>query len=209
MSASILADTSVEQRFLFRKAKTNKGGIFEATRQAILKGDVRFAEADITHRSDISGGSSIKDLLLPTNDKVVGLSDLQGSMLDPGVNAAIGRLKVGYAANDPVANPNFTAADVIYSSDIALFPKELLNAKLQFIQDGKQLLSLPVSRFTTAAKSSKVQGVEDVLHLNTLMLLVERKDIKVRLEFSPSQVMPAGVQHFLEVRLMGTQTEPK
>ncbi|GAA4839683.1 hypothetical protein [Algivirga pacifica] len=200
-------DTTREQRFLFKKAQ-KAGDIFEATRREILEGKARFMDADVTHRHDITNGAGIYNLLLPTNDKIVGISDFQGNQLDPGMNVAAGRIKIGYGKAATAGNPK--PQDIVYSSKKGDFPKELLNAKLIVIQDSKTLMKLPVERFTVGADSSKAQGEEDALALSTLLLLAERKEIKVQLEFHPSQEMPDGADaHFFEVRFIGTQTVSK
>ncbi|MEH0157375.1 hypothetical protein V6R21_24900 [Limibacter armeniacum] len=118
-------DTTREQRFLFKKAQ-KPGDIFEATRKEILEGKARFMDADVTHRHDISNGAGIYNLLLPTNDKIVGISDFQGNQLDPGMNVAAGRIKIGYGKAASAGNPK--PQDILYSSKKTDFPKELLNA---------------------------------------------------------------------------------
>lgn len=210
-------DTSKEQRHLYRAAK-KAGVIFEATRKEILAGNARFMEADLLHRADISSAAGIYDILRPNQDREVGTSDFQGNQTDPGVNVAVGRLRIGYAKVDEFeadgTTPNAayaTAApnNVIYSNLLNEIPTELRGAKLIIQQDNKTLLSLPVERFTVGTSSSKVQGEEDVLPLQTPIVLAERKEIKARLEFSPTQEMSDGAKHFFEVRFMGVQTASK
>lgn len=210
-------DTSKEQRHLFRAAK-KPGVIFEATRKDILSKNARFMEADLLHRADISSAAGIYDILRPHQDREVGVSDFQGNQTDPGVNVAVGRIRIGYAtvpefeADGVTPNPAYATAranSVVYSNTLAAIPSELRSAKLIVQQDNKTLFSLPVERFTVGATSSKVQGEEDVLVLQTPIMLAERKEIKARLEFSPSQEMSDGAKHFFEVRLMGVQTASK
>ncbi|WP_044208424.1 hypothetical protein [Flammeovirga sp. OC4] len=215
--AGVKVDTSKEQRHLFRAAK-KKGVIFEATRKEILAGNARFMEADLLHRAEITTGAGIYNILLSNNDKDVGVSDLQGNMTDPGVNIAVGRVRIGYAKvnefleDGSTPNPEYATANaqnVIYDNALKDLPVELRPAKLKVQQDNKTLFSLPVERFTVGSVSSKVQGEEDVLALQTPIILAERKEIKIQLEFSPSKEMPDGAKHFFEVRFMGVQTASK
>lgn len=207
-------DTSREQRHLFRTAK-KKGVIFESTRQDIIKGNARFMESDVLHRANITTGAGIYNILLSNQDKDVGVSDFQGNQNDPGVNIAVGRVRIGYAKVDEFeadgVTPNAayataTAKNAIYTNSLSEIPVELRPAKLKVLQDNKTLFSLPVERFTVGNVSSKVQGEEDVLLLQTPIVLAERKEIQIQLEFSPTQEMPDGAKHFFEVRLMGVQT---
>lgn len=197
-------DFTREQRFLLAKK-----AMFTKQMQADLAaGRVRFVDSDITHSAEISDAGGIYDLLRTTNDKQVGISDFDSNKLEAGVNAAIGRIKIGYGKAATVDSK--TAADIAYSSDASVFPVELLRAKLIIKQDNKTLLRLPVERFTVAAKSTKVQGEEDVLHLGTPIVLIEQKPISIQLEFNPNAGITAGTDdHFLQVRLMGTETSSK
>jgi hypothetical protein len=197
-------DFTKEQRFLLAKKAT-------FTKQMIAElqaGRVRFVDSDITHSSEISEAGGIYDLLRTTNDKEVGVSDFDSNKLEAGVNAAIGRIKLGYGKAATLDNK--TAANIAYSSDSSVFPVELLRAKLIVKQDNKTLLRLPVERFTVAAKSTKVQGEEDVLHLGTPFVLIEQKPISIQLEFNPNAGITAGADdHFLQVRMMGVETSSK
>lgn len=197
-------DFTREQRFLLAKK-----AMFTKQMQADLAaGRIRFVDSDITHSAEISDAGGIYDLLRTTNDKQVGISDFDSNKLEAGVNAAIGRIKIGYGK--AATADSKTAADIAYSSDASVFPVELLRAKLIIKQDNKTLLRLPVERFTVAAKSTKVQGEEDVLHLGTPIVLIEQKPISIQLEFNPNAGITAGTDdHFLQVRLMGTETSSK
>ncbi len=197
-------DFSKEQRFLLAK----KAQFTKQMQADLAAGGVRFVDSDITHSAEISEAGGIYDLLRTTNDKQVGISDFDSNKLEAGVNAAVGRIKIGYGK--AATADNKTAAAIAYSSDASLFPLELLRAKLIVKQDNKTLMRLPVERFTVAAKSTKVQGEEDVLHLGTPFVLVEQKPISIQLEFNPNAGITAGTDdHFLQVRLMGTETSSR
>jgi len=194
-------DSSKEQRFLFAM----KHKLPKQTQADLVARKVRFMDSDISHTANISEAGGIYDLLRSINDKVVGISDFDSNKLEPGVNAGIGRIKLGYGKAATAGKP--TADSINYSSDISVFPVELLRAKLIVKQDNKTLCRLPVERFTHGAKSQKVQGEEDVLHLNTPILLVESKPVEIQLEFNPGAGITAGDDtHFIQVRLMGTET---
>ncbi len=198
------SDYTKEQRFL-----KGKQDLFPKQTLAELKaGKVRFIDSDITHTAEISEAGGIYDLLRTTNDKEVGKSDFDSNKLEQGVNVAVGRIKIGYGKDATVNNT--TADKIAYSSDVSVFPVELLRAKLIIKQDGKTLMKLPVERFTVSDKSAKTQGEEDVLHLGTPVILIEQKPIDIQLEFNPGAGITAGADdHFIQVRLIGTETATK
>ncbi len=197
-------DFSKEQRFLLAK----KAAFTKQMQAELATGKVRFVDSDIAHCAEISDAGGIYDLLRSTNDKEVGISDFDSNKLEAGVNAAIGRIKVGYGK--AATADNKSASAISYSSDASVFPVELLRAKLIVKQDNKTLMRLPVERFTVADKSPKVQGEEDVLHLGTPFVLIEQKPISIQLEFNPNAGITAGTDdHFLQVRLMGTETSAR
>ncbi|MCT4588358.1 MAG: hypothetical protein N4A71_11085 [Carboxylicivirga sp.] len=164
---------------------------------------LRFLDADLLHSAEITEGGGNFDLLKSTNDKVIGISDLDGDKLEPGVNIAVDRIKFSYGKAAASGSP--TAASISYSSLVSAFPPELLRAKLAISQDRKTKLRLPVERFTQQANSPKVQGEEDVLHLGSLIFLEENKPIEIQLEFEDA-INAGADKHFVQVRCMGTET---
>lgn len=197
------SDFTREQRFLCSRQSVAK---MPKQMQADLRAKkIRFIDSDILHTSEISEAGGIYDLLRTTNEKEVGISDFDSNKLETGVNVAVGRIKIAYG-KAPTEDGK-KANQITYSSDITAFPTALLRAKLIFKQDNKTLLSLPVERFTVGAKSSKVQGEEDVLHLGTPMILIQQKTTHIQLEFNPNDGMDSGAHnHFFMVRTMGTET---
>lgn len=197
-------DYTREQRFLQSKA-----ALFPKQTQAdMTAGKIRFMDSDITHTAEISEAGGIYDLLRTTNDKEVGISDFDSNKLEAGVNAAIGRIKIGYGK--AATADGKTAAEISYSSKVTDFPVELLRAKFIMKQDNKVLCRIPVERFTVGDASPKTQGEEDVLHLGTPIVLVEQKPVDIQLEFNPGAGITAGTDdHFIQVRLMGTETASK
>jgi hypothetical protein len=194
-------DFTKEQRFLLAK----KAEFTKQMQADLAAGKVRFIDSDVQHIAEISEAGGIYDLLRTTNDKTVGVSDFDSNKLEAGVNVAVGRIKIAYGKD---ASANKTAPHKInFSSDIAAFPPELLRAKMIVKQDNKTLLRLPIERFCVSDKTSKVQGEEDVLHLGTPFVLFEQKPVNIQLEFNPEAGIIAGADdHFLQVRLMGTET---
>jgi len=194
-----------DQIFLIDQAKR-----FTKQMQADFhSGKVRFVDSDIAHTAEISEAGGIYDLLRTTNDKQVGVSDFDSNKLEAGVNAAIGRVKLGFAK--ALASTNPKAEDMNYSSELSAFPAELLRSKFIMKQDNKTLCRLPVERFTVGAKSQKSQGEEDVLHLGSPMILIEGKPINIQLEFNPNAGMNPGTgseayKYFIQVRFMGAET---
>lgn len=198
------SDYTRAMRFLMSK----KSSFPKQTQLDFNEKKIRFADSDINHTANISEAGGIYDLLRSTNDKEVGISDFDSNKLETGVNVAVDKIKLGYG-KAPAADKK-TAAAINFTSLRSALPVELLSAKLIIKQDGKVLAKLPVERFTTGANSQKVQGEEDALLLGTPIVLIEQKPIDLQLEFGPNTNMNAGTDdHFLQVRLMGTETSSK
>lgn len=165
-------------------------------------------DSDINHIVEISTAGGVYPLLRTTNDKVVGVSDFDSNKLEAGVNAAIERIKVAYGKDATVNNTEIK--DIAFSSLASAFPEVLKRAKLIIKQDNKTLLKLPVERFTHGAASQKTQGEEDSLELGTPLVLIEQKPVDIELEFGADSAMVQGADdHYLQVRLMGTETAAK
>ncbi|MGQ1786345.1 hypothetical protein [Saccharicrinis sp. GN24d3] len=197
-------DYTKGQRVLVaKKSKMNK------QMQAEFAGKrVRFMDSDINHIVEISTAGGVYPLLRTTNDKVVGVSDFDSNKLEAGVNAAIERIKVAYGKDATVNNTEIK--DIAFSSLASAFPEVLKRAKLIIKQDNKTLLKLPVERFTHGAASQKTQGEEDSLELGTPLVLIEQKPVDIELEFGADSAMVQGADdHYLQVRLMGTETAAK
>lgn len=197
-------DLTSDQRWLY-----NKSHNFSKQSQLDLAANkLRFIDSDIMHIANISAAAGTFDLLDSTNDKIVGLSDFDKNKLETGQNAAITKIKVAYG-KDATAN-NTIAQKINFDSKTGGFPVELLRAKLVIRQDNKVLLRIPVERFTHAADSTMVQGNEDVMKLGTPLILVEQKPISLQLEFNNQAPIVQGTyDHYLQVRLMGTETTSK
>ncbi|MBR8534419.1 hypothetical protein KDU71_02520 [Carboxylicivirga sediminis] len=169
---------------------------------------VRFMDSDVNHIADITTAGGVYDLLRTTNDKIVGQSDFDSNKLEAGVNVAVEKIKIGYGK--AVAADNTPIKDIVFSSLAGAMPEALKRAKLIIKQDNKTLLKLPVERFTQGAVSTKTQGEEDALELGTPLVLIEQKPIDIQIEFGQGADIVAGLdKHYLQVRLMGTETAAK
>ncbi len=199
------SDFTREQRFLLAKKE-----LFPKQTQADLAAKkLRFMDADILHTAKINeAGGGTYEMLVSTNDKVVGISDFDAQHLENGQNVGVGRIRLAFGK--AAKSENKTADKVKYTTLFNDFPVELLRAKLIVKQDSKVLTKLPVERFTTGKMSEKTQGEEDVLHLGTPIVLVEQKPINIQLEFSSTSGIDAGTDdYFVQVRFIGTETSSK
>nr|WP_321453583.1 hypothetical protein [uncultured Carboxylicivirga sp.] len=192
-----------------QRALVDKKGLMTRQMQTEFKEKrVRFMDSDTNHIADITTAGGVYDLLRTTNDKVVGTSDFDSNKLETGVNVAVEKIKVGYG-KAAVAD-NTPIKDIIFSSLAGAFPEPLKRAKLIIKQDNKTLLKLPVERFTHGAASTKTQGEEDALELGVPLILIEQKPIDIQIEFGQGADIVAGTdKHYLQVRLMGTETAAK
>lgn len=196
-------DYTKGQRVLVAK----KGKMTKQMQSEFAARKVRFMDSDINHIAEISTAGGVYDLLRTTNDKIVGISDFDSNKLEAGVNAAIEKIKLGYGK---VATADNSIETVSFSSLGSGFPESLKRAKFIIKQDNKTLLKIPVERFTQGASSTKTQGVEDTYELGTPIVLIEQKPVDIQLEFGADSAMTQGADdHYLQVRLMGTETAAK
>lgn len=192
------------QKFIAKKAKQLDAN----TRDLLAKGEMRYTDGDFYHRSKISASSNIENLIESTNEKIVGVSNIDKNRLPAGENLALQHLGVRYAE---AATGTDIAAVTGWTTDKASVPAALLNAELTIVQDQKTLVRLPVARFFSEAKSEKLNGVEDVCELNSIQLIKADTPITAQIEYAEGQSVAAasGNDAFIEVRFLGDKTTTK
>jgi hypothetical protein len=169
---------------------------------------VRYTDGDFYVRRKITGSSNIENLIDETNEKKVGVTNIDKNTLPNQQHLALEKIAVRYAetaASTPIQGVSG------FSTVKANVPAALINAELRIIQDGKTLVQLPMARFFSEAASQKTNGVEDIVSLNSIQLLKANVPFTIQVEYADGQsVTPgAGNDAYLEIRLMGDKTTTK
>lgn len=197
--------------------KFTKGQLFLARNANKLDADtqrlmdeksIRYTDGDFYVRRVISGSSNIQDLIDETNEKKVGVTNIDKNRLPNQQHLALEKIAVRFA--ETTAATPVQAVDG-WSSVKTGVPAALLNAELKIMQDNKTLVQLPVARFFSEAASEKPNGVEDAVTLNSIQLIKSNQNLNIQIQYADGQsVTPgAGNDCYLEVRLMGDKTNLK
>lgn len=176
------------------------------TKSAFENKQLRFTDGDKYIRRNITGSSNIENLLETTDEKRVGRSNIDKNMLESKEHLAVQFVGLRHAKHATEANPSAISTYTAVGNDV---PAALKNAEILIGQEGKNLLRLPVARFFSEEKSTRLNGVEDVVELNAIQVLKARLPINIQIEYADGQAVPTTEQHFIEVRLIGAQTIAK
>jgi hypothetical protein len=197
--------------------KYTKGQLFLARNANKLDADtqrlmsdksIRYTDGDFYIRREVTGSANIEKLIDETNEKRVGVTNIDKNTLPNQQHLALERIAVRYA--EAATGTSVQAVDS-FSSVKTGVPAALLNAELKIMQDNKTLVQLPVARFFSESASEKPNGVEDTVVLNSIQLVKANKGLSIEIEYADGQsVTPgAGNDAYLEVRLMGDKTTTK
>jgi len=199
-----------EQRFFNSMAVT----LDAETRKMISEGQLSYSDADYYLRRQISG-TSIVTLLEASNVITPGTTNIDKNYLPKYVNLVLAAIRLGYGADAVATDPSvigYTNAVDANPGGAGNIPIALLNAEFEIFQDGKAIVSLPVARFfrENFSVGISVQGNEDSVHLKALKLIKETTPFEIKLRFpNGTTTLGAGLNHFIEVRLMGLQSKTR
>lgn len=169
------------------------------SKRIIAAGNASYYDADFYIRSQITG---TQDVLLTSNQKVVGVSNLNENRLPELTNLIISAVRVAYATHATLTNP----AAVKYDNVNAAVPVALLNGELIIKINDRPVVELPISKFFnangTAPVSFQAQGSNDTIELQAMKVVTPQDVIGVEIKL-PNGLTLGANNHFLEVRLLG------
>ncbi len=176
------------------------------TQNAIREGRKEFITADFYIRKKVAGFAGIIDLIQPTDDKKVGVTNLdKGKLPLQGSYMAVVCIGLSYGFSNAQIAP--IASELRYASSEYLnnLPVKLVNSEFKLLVQDKPLLNARTKKFFANAYAD--YGVEandeNAVLLSTPKLIDSNKAIKAQLEFAEDTLgAPAG-QHFIEVRIIG------
>lgn len=152
-------------------------------------------------RKQITIGGKVA-LLESGDDKLVGLNGFDGDKLSSYVNQVITAIKFGY---DKQANAGTAKVeDLKYNTTV---PGVIRSARLNVMQDGVPVISLPVASLISTGNNTKVG--DDFRELKSYALLKEDLPISIELEFPKGATIAGTDKHYVEVLFNGSVTVKK
>lgn len=150
-------------------------------------------------KKEISGGSTI-DLLDATTERVDGICSFDKNKLQTGRAFVFDGIALNYksdAASGKEGSLSYNAAA----------PAELQNALLVIIQNGREVLRIPVREINNI--NTGFEESNEYHKLKSLRYLVDNQDIQIQLKFAPGVSLSGATKHYVYVRLSGLQTSKK
>jgi hypothetical protein len=189
-------------------AITRLGDLPKEQQEMARDGKLTWSEADLFVRAQVAG---MTELLTSNTKELNGISRWVGNTLGASDAAVwIDRIDVAYGSSaTTITNPG----DVKYGNDAAAVPAGILNGELEFMIKGKAVFRVRMSRFFgepagTMQQSQREKSSPGVA-LQAPKLIV--KDVAVKINFYPADqvTLPTTVKHWLEVSLLGQQTQAR
>ena len=165
----------------------------------LATGKYRSFDQVLRHRALVEVGSGIKNLLLSTNDKVVGISDFSGNKLPDKEFFATKQIRVGYDWSTAAGQEALLAYD-------QEFTPTWKSAELKISQAGKEVLRFPISDLISKGPHSNPD--DRYITLELPFILVGLKVTEIQVEFPEGsvkkQVGTVDQKEYVEIVQKGT-----
>lgn len=179
------------------------GGILtslsEQLRSDISGGKVILDDQVLEIKKEIEGGSTI-ELIDATTQRIDGICSFDKDRLDTGRAFVFDQIAINYATDAA------SGKEGSLSYKIAA-PKELQNALFVLVQDGREVLRMPVKDLTNITTGHN--QADEYAALKSLRYLVDNRKIEMKIKFPPGVSLDSSVKHYVHVRLNGLQTAKK
>lgn len=179
------------------------GGILtalsEQLRTDISGGKVILDDQVLEIKKEISGGSTI-ELIDATTQRIDGICSFDKDRLDTGRAFVFDQIAINYATDAA------SGKEGGLSYKIAA-PKELQNALFVLVQEGREVLRMPVKDLTNITTGHN--QADEYAVLKSLRYLVDNRKIEMKIKFPPGVSLDSSVKHYVHVRLNGLQTAKK
>ncbi|UOB18592.1 hypothetical protein [Abyssalbus ytuae] len=165
-------------------------------KEKIDQGKVKPQDSELFIRANVGSGNNTINLLEGKTSKEIGVSNIDGQILNSDRYFVIDAVTVNYGIAASATSPK--AVD--FSTTL---PLALKNANLVIKQDNEVIINLPVAAINDAKATDERYRV-----LAAFALLRDQKTIEITIEFpSGSDLAPgAGNSGFVEVLLKGMET---
>lgn len=171
----------------------------EQLRTDISGGKVILDDQVLEIKKEISGGSTI-ELIDATTQRIDGICSFDKDRLDTGRAFVFDQIAINYATDAA------SGKEGGLSYKIAA-PKELQNALFILVQDGREVLRMPVKDLTNITTGHN--QADEYAQLKSLRYLVDNRKIEMKIKFPPTVSLDSSVKHYVHVRLNGLQTAKK
>jgi hypothetical protein len=179
------------------------GGILsslsEQLRSDISGGKVILDDQVLEIKKEIAGGSTI-ELIDATTQRIDGICSFDKDRLETGRAFVFDQIAIDYATD---ANSGLEGA-LAYNTAA---PKELQNALFVLVQDGREVLRMPVKDLSNIHPGQKTS--DEYAVLKSLRYLVDNRKIEMKIKFAPAVTLDNTKKHYIHVRLSGLQTAKK
>ena len=167
--------------------------------QDIRRKSVLLDDQVLEIKKEIAGGSTI-ELIDATTQRVDGICSFDKDRLETGRAFVFDQIAINYATDAASGKEG----ELAYNTAA---PKELQNALFVLVQDGREVLRMPVKDLSNIETGNKAS--DEYAILKSLRYLVDNRKIEMKIKFPPGVVLAAGVKHYVHVRLSGLQTAKK
>lgn len=200
-----LSKTILERGAVFLQSPEILARIDDQTKADIQAGKKEFFIGDFYIRKKLNGFAGTIDVIKPTDDKKVGINNLDKGLLPQGTYMAL--LSIGVSYGFDAVPGNDIPAGVRYSSAEYLntVPTKIINSEFNLLNGDKPLAKLRTKKFfaNAYAELASEANEENGVNLPQPKLVDYRKAIKAQFEFADDvTAVPSGA-HYVEIRLSG------
>ncbi len=176
---------------------------FSTSLQELINGgEITLRTGEIVLRRNVSGASSIQDLLKASDNQEDGVSDFDGNRLPQNRGFVFWKISLGYQTH---ADADMEAKLLYDRKAIA----ELANATLRIHQKDRRVLHIPVRAIINTDTGQNV--ADQYTELPAFSFLVDEQPLSVQLVFPDGVSMPTATtaNQYIELRMFGFDVERK
>lgn len=179
--------------------KQKLGKMSQDTQNAYAEGMAQFIDSVYFKRAEITGKSSLVDLLLNGDDRKDGYTNISKQKINQGENLAIERIGVQVAS---IVADTYTAGTAVYTDVKSSTDGALKNAEIELFIKQKKVVRIPLSHFNEQIKA----GSEAIwFTLDAPKLVTDQDELQIRLYVPEGANIDstASKKSFIEVSLAG------
>lgn len=172
----------------------------------IQSGKKEFYLADVRFRRSITGaGGGILDLVKPGDKRQIGISSVDGGVLEKDTVMAVVALGISYGHTATVGVVDASLVRYSSSEYLATLPTGLVNSEVKFYAGDKKVLECATKKFfaNALAEIGSEANQENELILPQPKLITDGKVLKTSIHYPDAIAAFAAGSHFLEVRWTG------
>lgn len=180
--------------------KQKLGKMSQDTQNAFANGDANIVDSVYFKRAEITGKSSLVDLLLNGDDRKDGITNISKQKINQGENLAVERIGVMVAS---IVADTKTAGTAEYTDVKTATDGALKNAELELLIKQKKVVRVPLSHFNEEIKAGS-QAIW--FTLDAPKLVTDQDEIQFRLYVPEGANIDAtsSKKSFIEVSIAGS-----